>query len=286
MNETEITETDSIAGRIAEAVREQSLKLTKLTALENLGKLVPELTPDNIDDNLTEMVNDERYQDIKSVTGSTGNIYLCSETHITREQAKNLIENEDIKTLIAEKIREESRDLIKITDIDSINEVISGYPSGQVEDDDDLLEEDPENCQNYLAEITGDERYQDIKTIVTSTGAVYCYSENHITKNYADILLRAKENDPYAVIATTVRDESRIYPRPTSIDFFRDPIFNINPEELEDHVDSILNHEDYTDIEMITASTGNRYLYSSSYLEKVYARSLVEWKEVGEEENP
>ncbi|UCC17769.1 MAG: hypothetical protein JSU58_04250 [Dehalococcoidales bacterium] len=286
MNETEITKAESVPGRIAEVVREQSLKLAKLTALENLGKLVPELTPDNIDDNLTEMVKDERYQDIKSVTGSTGTIYLCSETHITREQAKNLIENEDIKTMIAEKIREESRDLIKITNIETINEVISGYQSGQVESDGDILGEEPDTADYYLAEVAGDERYQDIKSIVASTGAVFCYSEHHITKNYAEILLRAQENDPYAVIATTVRDESRIYPRPTSIDFFREPIFNINLDELEDHVDNILEHEDYKDIKLITASTGNRYLYSSSYLEKVYAQSLVEWKEVGEEENP
>ena len=51
------------------------------------------------------MAKDDRYKDIKSVVGSTGEVYLCSETYITKNQAKILIQDEDIKTRIAEEVR-------------------------------------------------------------------------------------------------------------------------------------------------------------------------------------
>ncbi len=257
---------------IAEKVRDDSQNLTKLTSADTVNLLLADLEADKVAVNLADMQKDKKYQDIKSVGASTGTVYLYSETYITKSQAEILVQTEGIKTKIAEKVREDSKNLTKLTGIDSLCTA------------DPVLEMD--KVKASLAEMERDDRCQDIKSVVSSTGALYLYSETYITRNYADILVRAEANDPCATIAATVRDEARIYPRPTDIEFFNNPIFNINPEELEGHLASTLERQEFKDIKLINASTGARYLYSELYMDEDYARSLVEWEEVGEEENP
>ncbi|MFC1957322.1 hypothetical protein ACFLX0_00685 [Chloroflexota bacterium] len=258
--------------RIAEKVRADSQNLTRLTSADTANLLLVDLEADNVAVNLTDMQKDKRYQDIKSVVASTGTVYLYSETYITESQAGILAQTEDIKTRVAGKVREDSQNLAKVTAIDSFGTADPVLEIGKV--------------KVSLADMEKDDRYQDIKSVVASTGAVYLFSETYITNNYADILVRAEVNDPCATIAATVRDESRIYPRPTAIEYFNNPIFNINPEELEEHLTDTLERPDFKDIKLINASTGARYLYSNLYMNDDYARSLVEWVEVGEEENP
>ncbi len=145
---------------------------------------------------------------------------------------------------------------------------------------------EPDKIAVNLAEVLRDDRYRDIKSVVASTGAVYLYSETYITRNYADILVRVEANDPCATIAGMVRDESRIYPRPTNIELFKEQVFNIAPDELETHIAGTLERQEFQDIKLIHASTGARYLYSDLYMDEDYARSLVEWEEVERDENP
>ena len=222
--------------------------------------------------NFADMQKDKGYLDIKSVVASKGAVYLYSETYITKNQAEILAQTEDIKTKVAEKVREDSKNLAKLAGVDSF------YTA------DPVLETD--KVKASLVDIETDERYQDIKSVVASTGAVYLFSETYITKNYAEILARAEANDPCATIAATVREESRIYPRPTNIEFFKEPIFSINADELETHIARTLEREEFKDIKLINASTGARYLYSELYMNEDYATSLVEWEEVERDENP
>ncbi|MFC1871670.1 hypothetical protein ACFLYF_04645 [Chloroflexota bacterium] len=257
---------------IATKIREQSENLGKLTSVDSLGILLPELEPDKIEVNLAEVIRDSRYPDIKSILTSTGAVYLYSETYITESQADILVRAEDNKVRITEKVREESKNLAKLTSVDSLVTLVSDLKPDEVEAD--------------FAELLKDSRYPDIRSILASTGAVYLYSETYITKSYADALVLAEANDPCATIAAMVRDEARIYPRATRIEFFKNPIFNINPDELEGHLVSTLECPEFKDIKLIDASTGARYLYSELYMDEDYARSLVEWEEVGQEENP
>ncbi len=179
---------------------------------------------------------------------------------------------EEIHTRIAGKVREDSENLAKLTNVNSLTALSP-----------DL---EPDKVEANLAEMANDDGYRDIKSVVASTGAVYLYSETYITRNYADILVRAEVNDPCATIAATVRDEARIYPRATRIEFFENPIFNIDPDELETYIARTLERQEFQDIKLIHASTDARYLYSNLYIDEDYARSLVEWEEVEEEENP
>ncbi len=270
--EIEINEAEEILARIAGKLREDSQNLGKLTGIDTVNMLLSDLGPDEAVVNLADMQRDSRYQDIKSVVTATGAVYLYSETYITENQAEILAQAEDVKTKIASKVREDSKNLAKSTNVDSLATLDPGLEAAKVE--------------ASFVDMEKDERYRDIKSVIASTGAVYLYSETYITRSYADILVRAETNDPCATIAATVRDEARIYPRATRIEFFKNPIFNINPEELEGHLASTMERPEFKDIKPITASTGARYLYSNLYMNEDYAISLVEWKEVGEEENP
>ena len=180
---------------------------------------------------------------------------------------------EEIEAGIAALVRQESREPGKLTDTDTLSARLKNFHPEEV-------------MQVNLEEMIRKAPYRDIQKIIISTGVVYLYSEVFIAKNYAAILGRAAANDPAATIAETVREESKIYPRPTNIDLFKEQVFDISPDELDAFISKSLKHEDFNDIKVLRASTGALYLYSNKYLSADYAMSLVEWREVGEENNP
>jgi hypothetical protein len=161
---------------------------------------------------------------------------------------------------LASSIREESKASARLTSADSLKALIPGLTSTDI---------------GFFME---EEAYQDIRAIVTRAGEEYFYSSQHISSTYATFLARAAGNDPVATIGETVRDESRIYPRPTGLELFLHPVFNIGPEALDGYADQVLAR--YSDIRKLTASTGATYLYSTTHLTEAHARSLMEWTEV------
>lgn len=270
-----------LQARIAAKVREDSQNLAKLTITDSLSPLMADLKPDEeIELDLAEMVKAEQYRDIKLLETSDDTMYLYSETYIPEEDVEALIRNEEIRAQIAAKVREDSQNLVQLTSVDSLGSLLSDQDSENTE-----ATETIENIEEHLAEMAEDERYNDIQTLTISTGAVYLYSEAHITKNYAIILGRAEANDPATTIAETVREESKIYPRPTRVELFKEQVFNINPDDLETFIAQTLERPEFKDIKLLQASTGARYLYSTLHMSEDYAKSLVEWEEVGDYEN-
>ena len=179
---------------------------------------------------------------------------------------------EETQAMIAEKVRGESEDPAKLTSIDSLAALKPDLNLDYIE--------------GNLLEMATNDDYKDIQSVVAPNGIVFLYSTTFMTKQYADILARVEANDKCATIAGTVRDDSRIYPRLTKIEYFLTPLFNIEHEELEAHIASTLEREEYKDIKLLIASTGAHYLYSDLYIEAPYAKSLVEWEEVEQHDNP
>lgn len=114
----------------------------------------------------------------------------------------------------------------------------------------------------------------------------YFFSELAMTRAYAAYLFRLAEKDLVGLVLETVREDSRIYPRPTPLDFFRASPFGLNPEQVEDILSRIRERGDCGDIRESRASNGARYLYSTLYLTVAHAEALTEWNEVGQAENP
>ena len=258
---------------VAEKIREDSREAGCLTGTAAIEELLTEGFPDEESSvSFAEMRKDERFQDIQSVISPDGTVYLYSLTYITAAEAEELAQPEDLKPWIAEKVRQSSKTLAKLTAIDAM-----GAPGS-------VLDED--RVQAALDEMEEDDSYRDITPIVASTGAVFLYSNRYIADNYAKMLVRAEASDNCETIASTVREESETYPRPTSIEFFKSPVFNIDPAILEAEVERTLGQPEYQDIKKIIASTGVTYLYSDQYLTEPHARGLVEWEEVGRHDNP
>jgi len=132
-----------------------------------------------------------------------------------------------------------------------------------------------------------DARYWDIKPVTTPSGEVCFHSDAYLNGNYATILMRAQANDPCATVAETVRDASRIYPRPTPVQVFREKAFGIDPEKLDALVAETLTKPEFPDIKkMVHPSTGAVYLYSTKYMSDGQAWYIMDWEEVGRANNP
>ncbi len=184
-------------------------------------------------------------------------------------------ENGAVLTLaqeVAEVVREQSRTESTLTRLDSL--LVDERPLN------------PEEQEGLIQDILADEQCSDLRCLRTSAGVPYLYSSGFISDGYARILLRVEDGNPYETIAATVREESEIYPRPTPTGIFRDPTFGLEPDRVEQLVDEMLRLEQYRDIQLIVASTEARYLHSARHLDGEWARSLVEWEEVGKYSSP
>lgn len=129
------------------------------------------------------------------------------------------------------------------------------------------------------------EDYSDITAIQGSSGT-YLYSTNKMTLNYAKLMVRIEDKDLLKTIAETVREESKIYPRPTDAQLFLNSPFNFTDKELIDVLKQIKTKPEYSDIKETRASNDALYIYSDKYLEDGYASYLAEWIEVGQPQNP
>ena len=171
-----------------------------------------------------------------------------------------------------QRVRDDSKSKLRVTPVIGLGMLIAGAESDKID--------------SHLAVVLDDERYRDVRLVSNSKGARYLYSEDYMTATYAVVLARAEANDPSATIVATVREESRIYPRPTRLSMFAAPVFRIDPDALGRYAHAIVAGTEYPDIKLVEASTGVIYLYSDTYLSEAWVKSTVEWEEVGQRENP
>ena len=262
-----------IQARIAGKVRADGEEHGALTPSEVVFALVPGSQQDKITALLEGMAVDDRYADIKAVTTASGMVFFVSTTYIDTDEAFAKSRIEEGKEKMAEKVRGDSRVRVALT------------PAGA------LYALMPETEQDKFAACLGgmrtEARYADIQEVTASNGDLYFHSDIGLSGNYAKILLRAMANDPCATIAETVRDASRIYPKPTNCLLFRKEAFGIAPDELEAITVETLRKPEFSDIKrMVHPSTGAAYLYSSRYMDEAQVWTMIDWIEVGEANNP
>jgi hypothetical protein len=94
------------------------------------------------------------------------------------------------------------------------------------------------------------------------------------------MMLRTRGDDPVYLIVSTVRDESRIYPRPTAAAFFEFEPFSLALEDVLKHVETIKADPAYADIKCVTPSNGAVYMYSDRFLDEPKAQNMAQWVEV------
>jgi hypothetical protein len=107
-----------------------------------------------------------------------------------------------------------------------------------------------------------------------------------MTRAYAVHLARLEERDPRRLVAGLVRDNARIYPRPTALAILREAPYRISEEDLALILAAEGKDGEDADIRSLITSNGAVYLYSNRYLSPEHAQGLAEWEAVGAQENP
>jgi hypothetical protein len=126
---------------------------------------------------------------------------------------------------------------------------------------------------------------EDIKEILSGKGISYYYSVQSLSETYAGILA-LKAEGPLRLIAETVRENSRLYPRPVPLVGFMEPPFSMTREAISACLQEMGDDIDYRDIAQTTTSVGTPYLYSSRHIDPDHASMLAEWLDVGQADNP
>ncbi len=105
-----------------------------------------------------------------------------------------------------------------------------------------------------------------------------------LSQSYARLL--SAENNPLEQVRETVRENARIYPRPTPLASFEDIPFNFKPETIQEILDALSADPESSDIRFTQSSLGTVFLYSTQYLDDAYADFLAEHLDVTVGENP
>ena len=121
--------------------------------------------------------------------------------------------------------------------------------------------------------------------LIRDGGRTYVYSERLMTSQYALLAARAESEDLPYIIAETVRSDSVVYPRPTSVQFFCGAPYFLSPDMVAAAVEALSSDPQYADIRQLRASDGSLYLYSAEHMHPAYAQSLAEWDAVGRFQN-
>ncbi len=168
---------------------------------------------------------------------------------------------EEIETL-AHQVRFQSWDEASLTPLSSLKLGTMSLKAG----DEEAL----------IAAIGADEQYKDLKLLRTSEGVGYLYSSEFMSDSYARILLLLEKRDPCELMAGIVRENSEVYPRPTPVAMFTDPLFRIARNQVDRVVQEMMQRPENGDLHLIVTSVGTRYLYSDRYLDGDWAKALAE----------
>jgi hypothetical protein len=125
----------------------------------------------------------------------------------------------------------------------------------------------------------------DLRQAAGRDGFIHYYSNRTMTDAYAGILF-LKQDDPLRMMAETIRNNSRIYPRPIPLNTFAESPFDLTREEIEACLQRMAGDETYRDIARTQTSIGTHFLYSTLHLEPDHASMLAEWYDVGQAQNP
>jgi hypothetical protein len=210
---------EGLKTQIAAQVRGDSRAFSALTPEDVLVEMDDDLRRCRIDIYviLSEMVAEDRYIDIKTVTTATELVYAYSDIYITPDDAavKSLIE--EAKSILASAIRADSRDHVKLTPV--------GEMYAMAPDTERIL------IDAVLKVMESEATYADIKSVASSTGNLYFHSDKHLTQSYAVTLMMSMNGDKCGASAETVREESNIYPRTTSVaTFCEQQVYGIPPQ--------------------------------------------------------
>lgn len=135
------------------------------------------------------------------------------------------------------------------------------------------LASEVENADELLAQMLQDPQCEDI---VSRTGAkdTYYYSSANMSDNYAMIAQLIEDRDLCVMFAEMVRFNARIYPSATSLRYFQRSPYGLAPDEIEQTWKTMQGRPEFADIEELTNNQNERFLFSTQYLTRRYAKAI------------
>lgn len=252
--------------KLAHTVRSNSRRHRTLTPGQIVKMLAREFPPDFHQTLLDQMAQEKGFRDIKSLLTPSGQLFLYSIDFMSPGEAEAKVHFEEMKHVLAERIRRDSRVTTTLTPLGALYDLWPELEKVQV-------------C-SVLNQMQNQPGYQDLKTVSAGSGELYLYSELHVSGKYAAMLARCAVNDSCETIAHTVREESKIHPRPTNVSIFNSHVFGIPPSSLGHCIVRVLNKPEYADIrKLVHPESEAVYLYSNLYLSEEQASSMMRWLE-------
>ena len=126
-------------------------------------------------------------------------------------------------------------------------------------------------CRPVVAALSG---LPEIESFVSRSGRTVYHDPTLLSRTYARLL--DHKDAPEALMAETIRSNSREYPRPVPAALFERPPFDLAPEAVEAMLRAMAARPEYQDIAATRTSMGTVYLFSSLYLERRQAIFLAE----------
>ena len=135
------------------------------------------------------------------------------------------------------------------------------------------LASEVENADELLAQMPQDPQCEDI---VSRTGAkdTYYYSSANMSDNYAMIAQLIEDRDLCVMFAEMVRFNARIYPSATPLRYFQRFSYGLAPDESEQTWKTMQGRPEFADIEELTNNQNERFLFSTQYLTRRYAKAI------------
>lgn len=140
------------------------------------------------------------------------------------------------------------------------------------------LASEVENADELLAQMPQDPQCEDI---VSRTGAkdTYYYSSANMSDNYAMIAQLIEDRDLCVMFAEMVRFNARIYPSATPLRYFQRSPYGLAPDEIEQTWKTMQGRPEFADIEELTNNQNERFLFSTQYLTRRYAKAISDVEE-------
>jgi hypothetical protein len=168
---------------------------------------------------------------------------------------------EAIKLLVAERVREDSRERAELTPEVVIVSLHLDLLYGKIAVD------------TVLSEMSTDERYLDILAITTVTGLLYVYSVSYLPEDEA--LAKSVIEEAKFILASAIRADSRDLVRLTPLS----EIYAMAPDTDPAIIDVLLKgmplEARYVDIKKATDAGGTEYYHCDIYLTESYAVTLM-----------
>ena len=135
------------------------------------------------------------------------------------------------------------------------------------------LASEVENADELLAQMPQDPQCEDI---VSRTGAkdTYYYSSANMSDNYAMIAQLIEDRDLCVMFAEMVRFNARIYPSATPLRYFQRSPYGLAPDAIEQTWKTMQGRPEFADIEELTNNQNERFLFSTQYLTRRYAKAI------------